>query len=115
VADQTAGTGAIIAEAMACPITEPQAGYDWFGQCTTPAVGMGFSLYAAGDETAPLATLEVNDQGRAHFGGVPPGTYQLRPEGANWCYAESNRVDANGGVLVAADAESHVWSFVCGG
>ncbi|MCC7024881.1 MAG: hypothetical protein IT338_18775, partial [Thermomicrobiales bacterium] len=49
------------------------------------------------------------------FGNLQPGTYQLQPEGGAWCYAESDNVDANGNVVVAADAESHVWSFTCGG
>lgn len=74
-----------------------------------------FALYAAEDETTPVAVLEVNEQGRASFGGLPPGAYQLRPEGTTWCYAESNRVDEQGQVLVEAAAEAHVWSFVCGG
>jgi hypothetical protein len=30
-----------------------------------------------------------------------------------WCYAESDRVDANGNIIVEANAESHVWSFTC--
>jgi hypothetical protein len=115
VADQSAGTGAIIVEAMGCAIPQPQEQYDWFGQCTTPATGMVFGLYAPGDETAPVATLEVNEQGRAQFGGLAPGAYQLRPEGTNWCYAEGNRIDENGAVLVEADGESRVWGFVCTG
>lgn len=115
VADVTAGTGAIVAVAMACPIPQAQQGYDWFGQCTTPATTMRFSLYPESGGGAPLATMNVNGQGRAYFGNLQPGTYQLQPEGGAWCYAESDNVDANGNVVVAADAESHVWSFTCGG
>ncbi len=115
VASDTAGQGAIVAEAMVCDIADPRERYDWFGQCGTPAVEIGFSLYAEQDEVTPLATQAVNAQGRAHFGNLAPGIYQLKSEGANWCYAESDRVDGNGNVVVETDLESHVWSFVCGG
>ncbi|MBW3632282.1 MAG: hypothetical protein KY456_04550 [Chloroflexi bacterium] len=107
--------GAIIAEARICPIAQPQQGFDWFGQCTTPAVDMRFVLAPASPDGALPASLATNAQGRAHFGALAPGAYQLQPEGAIWCYAESDRVDANGNVLVEAGLESHVWSFVCGG
>ena len=119
VAEAAEDTGAIIAEAKMCSIPQPQQGFDWFGQCTAPVTGMSFSLYPEGGAATPLATSDTNAQGRARFGNLPPGTYQLKPEGALgsesmiWCYAESDRVDANGNIIVEADAESHVWSFTC--
>ena len=119
VAEETENTGAIIAEAKMCDIPQPQQGFDWFGQCTAPVTGMSFSLYPESGASTPLATSDTNAQGRARFGNLPPGTYQLKPEGALgsestiWCYAESDRVDANGNIIVEADAESHVWSFTC--
>ncbi len=119
VAEETENTGAIIAEAKTCDIPQPQQGFDWFGQCTAPVTGMSFSLYPENGASAPLATSDTNAQGRARFGNLPAGTYQLKPEGALgsesmiWCYAESDRVDANGNIIVEADAESHVWSFTC--
>jgi hypothetical protein len=116
VADEADNTGAIIAEARVCPIAQPQEGYDWFGQCTTPAADMSFSLSSpsGGDGTLP-GTAETNEQGRARFGELTPGAYLLQPAGTPWCYAESDRVDANGNVLVESGLESHLWSFVCGG
>jgi hypothetical protein len=116
VEEAPADTGAIIAEARTCPIAEPQPGYDWFGQCTAPAVEMPFTLSPAtgGDGSLP-ASLATNAQGRARFGELPAGTYQLQPAGTVWCYAESDRVDENGNILVEPGVESHVWSFVCGG
>ena len=119
VAEETESTGAIIAEAKMCSIPQPQQGFDWFGQCTAPVTGMSFSLYPEGGAATPVATSDTNAQGRARFGNLAPGTYQLKPEGALgsestiWCYAESDRVDANGNIIVEADAESHVWSFTC--
>jgi hypothetical protein len=119
VAEDPDNTGAIIAEAKMCSIPQPQQGFDWFGQCTAPVTGMSFSLYPESGAATPLATSDTNAQGRARFGNLPPGTYQLKPEGALgaesmiWCYAESDRVDANGNIIVEADTESHVWSFTC--
>jgi hypothetical protein len=119
VAEETENSGAVIAEAKMCSIPQPQQGFDWFGQCTAPVTGMSFSLYPESGASTPLATTDTNAQGRARFGNLPPGTYQLKPEGALgsesmiWCYAESDRVDANGNIIVEADAESHVWSFTC--
>ena len=119
VADEPNDTGAIIAEAKMCSIPQPQQGYDWFGQCSSPVTAMSFSVYPESGGTAPLATGQTNAQGRARFGNLPPGTYQVKPEGALgaegliWCYAESDRVDANGNIIVEADFESHVWSFTC--
>ncbi|MDF2759532.1 MAG: hypothetical protein K0S99_2164, partial [Thermomicrobiales bacterium] len=119
VAEETDSAGAIIAEAKMCSIPQPQESYDWFGQCTAPVTGMSFSLYPEGGADTPLATSDTNAQGRARFGNLPPGTYQLKPEGALgsesmiWCYAESDRVDANGNIIVEPDVESHVWSFTC--
>ncbi|MBA2598408.1 MAG: SpaA isopeptide-forming pilin-related protein [Chloroflexota bacterium] len=121
VAEEQNSTGAIIAEAWLCPIGVAAPDYDWFGQCTTPVTDMAFNLYNGGDTATPLTTLATNAQGRARFGDLAAGTYNLQPgaalggDGDIWCYAESDRVDANGSVLVEADLESHVWSFVCGG
>jgi hypothetical protein len=115
VADETDTTGAIVVQSFMCNIPSAQQGYDWFGQCTAPAANLSFSVYSQPGGTTPVATLTSNAEGRANFGNLPPGTYELRPEGTIWCYAESDRVDANGNVLVEAGAESHVWNFVCSG
>jgi hypothetical protein len=121
VAEEPDNTGAIIAEARLCDVSQAVPEFDWFGQCTTPMTDMSFNLYTGPDASTPLATVATNAQGRARFGDLEPGTYRLEPaaalggEGDIWCYAESDRVDANGNVLVEPDLESHVWSFVCGG
>jgi hypothetical protein len=79
VEETTPDAGTIIAEARTCAIGEAQPEYDWFGQCTTPAVDMPFTLLPATGDGGPLATMATNAQGRAHFGGLAPGTYQLQP------------------------------------
>jgi hypothetical protein len=115
VADEPADTGAIVVEARNCPVSQAQQGFDWFGQCAAPVADMSFSVYPETGDSAPIATIATNAQGRARFGNLPSGTYQVVPEDLAWCYAESDRVDANGNVRVETDLESHVWSFVCGG
>jgi hypothetical protein len=115
IPDEAEDVGTIIAEARICDLAQPQQGYDWFGQCASPAVDMQFSLYPAGGDAGPISTQATNAQGRAHFGALAPGMYHLQPDSASWCYAESDRVDANGDVIVESGVESHVWSFVCGG
>jgi hypothetical protein len=114
VADQTTQTGTILVDAWTCPTSQPAAAYDWFGQCTTPASSMQFALYPATGGSAPLATGTPDAQGQVRFANLAPGTYQVRPEGAPWCHAESDHVDADGNVQVEAQTDSHVWSFVCG-
>jgi hypothetical protein len=121
VEEEPDNTGAIIAEARLCDVSQAVPEFDWFGQCTTPVTDMSFNLLTGPDATTPLATAATNAQGRARFGDLEPGVYRLEPaaalagDGDIWCYAESDRVDANGNVLVEPDLESHVWSFVCGG
>lgn len=113
VADETVDTGAIIVEAWSCGIAAAQQGFDWFGQCTQPA-SMGLELFSTTGDGAAVASATTDAQGRARFANLSPGTYEVRPTGPIWCYAESDRVDANGQVVVEAQRESHVWSFVCG-
>ena len=73
------------------------------------------TLWSATSDVGPVTTMATNAQGRAHLGALPPGTYQPQPEVTIWCYAGSDRVDANGNIIVEAGLESYVWSFVCSG
>ena len=118
VAEEPDNAGAIIAEARVCPIAQPQEGYDWFGQCATPAPDMSFSLSSpnGGDGTLP-GTAETNAQGRARFGELAPGAYLLQPEPRERS-GVTPRATASMPTATCwskLDLESHVWSFVCGG
>ena len=53
--------------------------------------------------------------GACPFRWVGTGDLPAAAGGTIWCYAESDRVDSNGNIIVEAGVESHVWSFVCGG
>ncbi|MCC6314957.1 MAG: hypothetical protein IT337_13200 [Thermomicrobiales bacterium] len=114
VGTATAGTGALRVDVMACAIGAPQAGYDWFGQCTEPAAPIEFSLTAVDGAAAPLRQRS-NDRGQVYFTGLTPGRYRLDPVAATWCYATSDAVDETGQVTVAADQTTRVWIFTCGG
>ncbi len=113
-ADTSPSAGAINVVGFACSVPTTAAGFDWFGQCQTPAAGMAFQVFdTAESSTTPAATGTTNDRGRIRFPNLAPGTYQLRPNGGNWCHAESDRVDAQGNVVVTAGADSNIWIFTC--
>jgi hypothetical protein len=106
--------GAIAVAGFACQVSSAQPGFDWFGQCQSPAAGMAFDVFdTAGSSTTPVASGTTNNSGRIRFPNLPPGTYKLSPNGANWCHAESDSVDAQGNVIVKAGADSNVWIFTC--
>ncbi|HEU5432772.1 MAG TPA: SpaA isopeptide-forming pilin-related protein, partial [Thermomicrobiales bacterium] len=113
--DETApDAGAISVVGFACSVPTAQSGFDWFGQCQTPAAGLPFQVFdQAGSSTTPVATGTTNDRGRIRFPNLPPGTYQLAPSGSAWCHAESDSVDAQGNVVVKAGADSNIWIFTC--
>jgi prealbumin domain-containing protein len=112
--ETTPDMGAIAVVGFACSVPSAQSGFDWFGQCQTPAAGMRFEVFdTAGSSTTPVANGTTNDRGRIRFPNLPPGTYKLVPDGSNWCHAESDSVDAQGNVVVKAGADSSVWIFTC--
>ena len=90
--------GAVVVTAAGCPIGEAQEGFDWFGQCT--AGGDGAVVAPAGGGAALQGT--TNEQGRVRFPNLAPGAYALTSLTGGWCHAESDGVDAQGQLLVAA-------------
>ena len=133
VADEPDDTGAIIAEAKMCTIPQPQQGYDWFGQCTTPATDMSFSLYperrrrhAAGDVrderagSRPLrqsaARAPTSSTGSARTGrrsGATPRATASTPTATSSSSRTSSRTsgassaDRAAGVTAAGPARTH--------
>jgi len=111
--DLSATTGAVEVRAAACDVAAPAPkGYDWHGACSRPATGTTFALTPAGGDAAAASGTAAAD-GRTVFGKLSPGTYQLAQTDASWCHAESDSVDANGNVVVAANVRTTVWIFDC--
>ena len=48
------------------------------------------------------------------FPNLAPGAYALTSLTGGWCHAESDGVDAQGQLLVAAGQRVGVWLFACG-
>ena len=106
--------GAIQVEAAACPPGTRPATADWYEDCRGPAAGARFALARwDGARFVPTGAGATDAAGRLRFDRLEPGTYRLRGEGAAWCHAESDSVDAAGDVIVRAAQEARVWVFHC--
>jgi hypothetical protein len=111
--------GAIVIQAFACPndaapVAESER--DWFAVCTQPAFGATFELTALDGDNAGWQRRETADAGGVlRAADLTPGRYRIVQIGANWCHAESDRVDAGGNVLVKAGERASVWIFDCEG
>jgi hypothetical protein len=114
--DLAGNTGAITVYKFACPITVPPNTYDWYGRCGAQGAGVRFSLAVwDGSASVPLTTGTTDGDGILRFTRVQPGVYDLTEVDATWCHAESDSVDAQGRVVVAAGARASVWIFDCVG
>jgi hypothetical protein len=110
-------TGAIVVQGFACPFDAPAsdpATVDWFATCPQPVDGTTFELTALDGEQAGWQGSETVDaDGVLRAEDLAPGHYRLVQRGADWCHAESDRVDDQGNVVVAAGERASVWIFDC--
>ncbi len=114
--DLAGDTGAITVYKYACPVTVPPAGFDWYGRCDPQGQGVEFSLSVwDGSQFLPVVTGATDGDGILRFTRLQPGTYDLQEVDATWCHAESDSVDAQGQVVVAAGERASVWIFNCVG
>ena len=114
--DVSTKTGVIVVRARRCDIASPApANYDWHSQCSQPSVGALFTLSpASGAHVQDAGASRISGpDGRAAFGPVTPGAYQLSQAGQMWCHAESDSVDAQGRVTVRPESRATVWIFDC--
>jgi hypothetical protein len=103
-------TGSLLVRTLACVgVPEDRSGYDWFGQCDR----LTYHLAPAGMQVTPPPVPNVPAE--ALFEDVPPGTYELEAMGFTWCHAESDNVNSDSQVIVAAGARTTVWIFLCQG
>ena len=85
--------------------------YNWERDCQPDTGGAGFKLETAGG--APVATGSANPQGILTFTGLKNGAYSLDETTGDWCYAEADRVDAGGNVLVSNGGNTDVFIYNC--
>jgi hypothetical protein len=105
--------GSVLVVVRSCPIASAQTGYDWFGQCTGIAAGLRYHLMRLDSATRDGLATSTNGEGKATFALLPPGTYELTQAAGDWCFAQSDDVDAQGNVIVEAGARTTVWIFTC--
>ena len=114
--DLTSNTGALTVYKFACPVTTPPANFDWYARCDPQGQGVGFNLSLwDGAKFVPVTTAATDSDGILRFTRLQPGTYDLKEVNATWCHAESDSVDAQGHVVVAAGKRASVWIFNCVG
>ena len=114
--DLAGDTGAITVYKYACPVTVPPAGFDWYGRCDPQGQGVQFNLSVwDGSRFLPVVTAATDGDGILRFTRLQPGTYDLQEVDATWCHAESDSVNAQGQVVVAAGERASVWIFNCVG
>ena len=114
--DLAGNTGAITVYKLACPVTVPPANFDWYGRCDPQGQGVHFSLSVwDGAQFLPVTTAATDGDGILRFTRLQPGLYDLKEVDAIWCHAESDSVNAQGHVVVAAGKRASVWIFNCVG
>ncbi|HEY7033613.1 MAG TPA: hypothetical protein VH482_19910 [Thermomicrobiales bacterium] len=109
-------TGAIVVQGFSCPFaagaTDPAV--DWFAACAQPQKTATYELTALdGDNAGWKRSETVGADGVLRADDLAPGHYRLVQVGADWCHAESDRVDDQGNVVVTAGARASVWIFDC--
>jgi hypothetical protein len=109
-------TGTVVVVAYACQgVPADTSAYDWFGACTPGGPSHRYLLDPAENASDDLFAAGTNDTGSATFADLAPGAYALDDPDGNWCHAESDNVNAESDIVVAAGAETTVWLFYCEG
>jgi len=107
-------TGALVVHKYVCDAASYPANYDYFASCATETGGTKFAIsYRQSSKFVPKTTGVTNGSGILSFGRLQPGTYQLKEVGADWCFAKSDSVDAQGNLIVKAGERSNVYIFNC--
>jgi hypothetical protein len=106
-------TGTLRVVAMSCQ-TRPADGADWTAVCTTAVDGALFDLEGLDGPFAQWhRDLKADASGNATLDRLPAARYRLEQKNDDWCRAESNRVDADGDVVIEGGNTTTVWVFNC--
>lgn len=89
--------------------------YDWFGACHLLDGSVDYVLEPVDPATEPVGTGVASATGELTFSELESGTYSLERSDATWCHAESDNVNGEGDVIIAAGEHSNVWTFFCSG
>lgn len=113
--------GAIQVHKFNCPINERQRGFDYQNECSRATEPVAFQIQRVDPTTkgkAPIGDpirVNTNADGIVQFPMLAPGTYKLSEVEGEWCFAQSNSVDAQGDVVVHKNKLSEVWIYNCVG
>jgi hypothetical protein len=92
----------------------PAADADWETACGLPVTNAGFVMEALeGSFAGWHRDVEADDAGEVTVEHLPVGRYGLEQSHDDWCRAESDRVDANGDLVIERDQVTTVWIFNC--
>jgi hypothetical protein len=107
----TTGTLRVVSRDCA---THPPDGADWKASCIAPTLKASFELEARdGPFKGWHRDLKIVDSGEYSLPELPSGRYALEQKDDDWCRAESDRVDANGELVVEGSQVTTVWIFHC--
>jgi len=107
-------TGAIMVLAFDCGQVADTTNFDWFGGCApAPAPGQLELSQWDGATFVAVGAAKTGTTGELSFPQLAPGRYELHEPATTWCHAESDSVNAQGEVMVAAGQRSTVWVFHC--
>jgi hypothetical protein len=115
VADEMTLTGTVEVRVATCPIAKPPTGveYDWRANCLDPLSGADFDLKSIDPAADVDLAGTTTPNGEIRFERLEPDAYALTRTDGNWCFAESDDVNARGEVIVEAGKVTTVWIFVC--
>lgn len=109
-------TGTIVVQASACAETPADTyGYDWFAMCAPGGPAVTLTLSPNDPAPGQGQTTNTDGGGKATFGDLTPGEYDLDAVDASWCHAASDDVNAEGKVIADPGGTTTVWIFMCGG
>ena len=76
--------------------------------------GEGFEFELTANAGGRSWTGETRSDGKLVFTGLADGAYDLDEVDGTWCKAESDRVDADGNLLVQNEGNTNVYIYNCG-
>lgn len=110
----TNSTGALLVRIYLCTdVPEDTTDFDWFGECDPEAGVHEFTLSEVNQVAEEPLVVESDPSGDTAFGALAPGRYELEMVDTTWCHAVSDRVTAEGHVVIQAGQRATVWGFIC--